>query len=137
DFAGPLAALNGTVPFFIPLRRYVDRELPAPQDFPLTVGAHVAHEMPQNWVHELLRTGQALILVDGVDEMPEGQRDRVRAWLTDLVETFRSARYVVTSRPAAIDEGWLDRLHFTTTELQPMSMTDVAEFVRQWHEAVG
>lgn len=137
DFTGPLAALNGTVPFFIPLRRYVDRDLPVPQDFPLAVGAHIADEMPQGWVHQLMRAGQALILVDGVDEMPEGQRERVRAWLAELVETFRSARYVITSRPAAIDEGWLDQLRFTTTELQQMSMTDVSEFIRQWHAAVG
>jgi hypothetical protein len=137
DFAGPLAALNGTVPFFILLRRYVDRDLPTPQEFPLSVGAHIAEDMPKGWVHQLLRTGQALILVDGVDEMPEGQRDRVRRWLTELVEEFRSARWVVTSRPAAVGEGWLDSLRFTTTELQQMSMTDVTEFVRQWHLAVG
>lgn len=137
DFTGPLTALNGTVPFFIPLRRYVDRDLPAPQDFPVAVGSHIAHEMPSGWVHELLRSGKALILVDGVDEMPEGQRERVREWLTELVSTFHSARLVVTSRPAAIGEDWLDRLRFTTAELQQMSMTNVAEFVRQWHAAVG
>jgi hypothetical protein len=137
DFPGPLAVLNGTVPFFIPLRRYVDRELPFPQDFPLAVGAHIVHEMPPGWVHELLRAGQALILVDGVDEMPEGQRGRVRAWLADLVQTFGSSRFVVTSRPAAVGEGWLDGLRFTTAELQQMSVSNVAEFVRQWHAAVG
>lgn len=137
DFTGPLAVLNGTVPFFIPLRRYVDRELPPPEDFPLAVGAHIAHEMPPGWVHELLRAGRALVLVDGVDEMPEAQRERVRAWLGDLVQTFRFARFVVTSRPAAVGEGWLDRLRFTTAELQPMSVSSVAEFVRQWHAAVG
>ena len=38
--------LNGTVPFFIPLRRYVDRELPAPEDFPLAVGRNLRDEMP-------------------------------------------------------------------------------------------
>jgi NACHT domain len=137
DFTGRLTSLNDTVPFFIPLRRYVGRELPSPQDFPLAVGAHIAQEMPSGWVHRLLREGRALVLVDGVDEMPENQRDQVRAWLTDLGETFRAARLVVTSRPAAIAQGWLDELRFTTTELQPMSMTDIGEFVRQWHAAVG
>jgi hypothetical protein len=137
DFAGPLADVNGTVPFFIPLRRYVDRGLPSPEEFPLAVGSHIAREMPERWVHDLLRTGNALILVDGVDEMPESQRDRVRTWLTDLVLTFPNARYVVTSRPAAIEEGWLNGLRFTTAELQPMSPDDRERFVRQWHQAVG
>lgn len=137
DFVGPLAALNGTVPFFIPLRRYVDRDLPNPEDFPLTVGAHIAHEMPTGWVHELMRAGHALVLVDGVDEMPGARRERVRSWLADLVQTFRAARFVVTSRPAAVEEGWLDGLRFTTTELQQMSVSSMAEFIRQWHVAVG
>jgi hypothetical protein len=136
DFPGPLGTLNNTVPFFIPLRRYVNRDLPAPEGFPLAVGTNVAHEMPTGWVHNLLRAGRALVLVDGVDEMPDNQRDRVRTWLADLLESFNAARYIITSRPAAIEEGWLDRLGFATTELQPMSTADVAEFIHQWHEAV-
>jgi NACHT N-terminal Helical domain 1/NACHT domain len=136
DFGGSLTGWNDTVPFFIPLRRYVNRDLPAPQEFPLTVGQHLAHEMPEGWVHGLMRTGRALVLVDGVDETPEGERERVRAWLDELRGIFPAARYVVTSRPAAIEEGWLDGLGFATTELQPMSASDVAQFIHQWHEAV-
>ena len=69
DFGGSLGGWNDTVPFFIPLRRYVNRSLPSPEEFPLTVGRNLAHEMPSGWVHGLLRAGRALILVDGVDEM--------------------------------------------------------------------
>jgi NACHT domain len=136
DFSGSLSNWNGTVPFFIPLRQYVNRTLPAPQEFPLAVGRHIAEEMPPGWVHGLLRDGRALVLVDGVDEMPEGQRDGVRAWLAELIGSFDYARYVVTSRPAAVDEGWLDGLGFAATELQPMSAVDVARFIHQWHEAM-
>ena len=137
DFDRPLAGLNGTVPFFIPLRRYVNRDMPGPEEFPLAVGRNVAHEMPPGWVHGLLRSGQALVLVDGVDEMPEGQREQVRTWLDGLIGTFRDARYVVTSRPAAISEQWLDQLGFTASELQPMSAPDIREFVHQWHAAMA
>ena len=137
DFGGSLGSWNDTVPFFIPLRRYVNRSLPAPEEFPLAVGRNLAHEMPTGWVHGLLRTGRALVLVDGVDEMPEGQRDQVRGWLGDLIGSFGEARYVVTSRPTAIREGWLDGLEFAATELQPMSTADVRELVRQWHKAMA
>lgn len=33
DFAGPVASLNGMIPFFLHLRAYADRELPAPEEF--------------------------------------------------------------------------------------------------------
>lgn len=137
DFSGPLAGWRDTVPFFVPLRRYVGRGLPAPEEFPLAVGRNLTHEMPPGWVHGLLREGRALVLMDGVDEMPEEQREPVRAWLADLARDFPDARYVVTSRPAAVGEAWLEALGFTAAELQPMSTSDVREFIRQWHAAVA
>lgn len=136
DFTGSLSNWNDTVPFFIPLRRYISRGLPAPEEFPLTIGRHLAQEMPSGWVQGLLRSGRALVLVDGVDEVPENLRENVRGWLDDLRASFHAARYVVTSRPAAIKEGWLGGLGFATTELQPMSASDVRDFIHQWHEAV-
>ena len=42
DFGGSLGGWNDTVPFFIPLRRYVNRSLPAPEEFPLAVGRNLA-----------------------------------------------------------------------------------------------
>jgi hypothetical protein len=138
DFNGPLADWNRTVPFYVPLRRYVDQDLPAPEQFLDAVGRHIAQEMPPGWVHGLLREGRALVLVDGVDELREGvRREAARDWLRDLVAAYPKARYVVTSRPAAVAEGWLAREDFTTTELQPMSQADMRAFVRRWHHAMG
>lgn len=137
DFGDSLTDWKETTPFFIPLRRYVSQPLPAPEELPLAAGRNLAQEMPGGWVHGLLRDGRALVLLDGVDEMPEGRREDVRIWLSDLIDSFGRARYVVTSRPAAISEGWLDGLGFSASELQPMSATDVKEFVRQWHKAMA
>jgi hypothetical protein len=137
DFGGSLAGWNDTVPFFIPLRQHVNRSLPDPEEFPLSVGRNVADEMPDGWVHGLLRSGRALVLLDGVDEMPEGRREHMRSWLDGLISDFPEARYVVTTRPTAISNGWLEGLGFAAAELQPMSGTDVKEFVRQWHTAMA
>jgi len=69
DFPRPLADWNRTVPFYVPLRRYVEGDLPTPEQFLDAVGRHIAQEMPPGWVHGLLREGRALVLVDGVDEL--------------------------------------------------------------------
>jgi hypothetical protein len=53
-FGSGLESWNRLVPFFIPLRRHVDTDLPPPQRFLDHVGAHIADEMPKGWVHELL-----------------------------------------------------------------------------------
>ncbi|HEX6470400.1 MAG TPA: NACHT domain-containing protein [Streptosporangiaceae bacterium] len=125
------------VPFLIPLRHYVGRELPTPREFVRRVGRHIADEMPAGWVQRQLRGGKAIVLIDGVDELPERQRDQVRDWLRELVGAFPRARYVVTSRPTAAARDWLDAEGFDTAELQPMSWPDVRFFIRHWHKALA
>lgn len=135
DFPDELARWNATVPFLIPLRHYTERSLPEPAEFVRYTGRHVADLMPSGWVEELLREGAALVLVDGVDELPAVRRQAVRLWLRELVTDFPDARYVVTSRLAATDASWLDSQDFTTGELQPLTDHDIQIFIRQWHEA--
>jgi len=135
DFPGSLTEWNDLVPFLIRLRRSVDKELPPPENFVMEAGRHVAGEMPRGWVHQLLREGRALVLVDGLDELPDAQRRAARDWLTSLVNAYPNVKYVVTSRPGAASSTWLDRQGFAAAEVQPMGWPDVQEFVHHWHAA--
>lgn len=137
EFDGPMYSWNDCVPLFIRLRRYSGADLPAPEDFLREVGGTIAHTMPLGWVHHLLATGRALVLVDGVDELPEGQRRRARAWLRELLDAYPDARYVVTSRPSAASGSWLDGEAFEAFEIQPMTVSDVDAFVSHWHAAMA
>ncbi|WP_410666494.1 NACHT domain-containing protein [Amycolatopsis sp. cmx-4-68] len=136
DFGAPLTRWNGLVPFFVPLRRYADRELPAPPQFLIEVGRHISDEMPAGWVHEQLRAGTAVVLVDGVDELAEHRRKEVREWIHQLVESFPDATYVVTTRPGAAAPTWLDHENFTVLDLQPMTPSDTRIFVNRWYDAM-
>ena len=137
----PSAAIqaNGTpasaAAVIIRLRRSVGKDLPPPEEFVTEVGRHIAADMPQAWVTRLLREGRALVLIDGVDELPESQRRPARTWLAMLVDTFPNAKYAITSRPGAAASTWLDHQGFTAAEVEPMSWPDVREFVRHWHDA--
>lgn len=138
SFPERLTDWNNTVPFFLALRRHAGGELPAPERFVAEAGRHIAAEMPVGWVHEQLRSGRAVVLVDGVDELAEARRDEARRWLRELVIAFPAARYVVTSRPAAVPADWLghDDLNFDVAELDPMIFADVPTFIHRWHEAM-
>lgn len=136
SFETQLAGWNDTVPFFVPLRRYATTDLPGPEEFIREVGRHISDEMPPAWVHEQLRGGRATVLVDGIDELAEERRGPARQWLADLVATFPHARYVVTSRPAAVPPEWLGAESFEVAELEPMDHGDIPIFVHRWHEAV-
>ena len=87
-------------------------------------------------MHVQLKTGRAIILVDGVDEVSTLQRESVRIWLKDLVEAYPRARYIITSRPRAVEENWMRYEGFSDAELQPMELADIYTFIERWHNAM-
>ncbi|MUL43170.1 NACHT domain-containing protein [Streptomonospora sp. PA3] len=135
-FTGELRDWNGLTPFLVKLRSHAEGELPVPEDFPRATAPPLAGQMPRGWAHRRLGSGQALVLVDGVDELPQRRREAVRAWLRELVVAFPKVRVVVTSRPAAAAERWLSAEGFMPVFLEALSPHQTAELVRHWHAAM-
>lgn len=135
-FEEELSHWNDTLPFFIRLRQCTQSGLPTPEIFPRLIAPIIADIMPKGWVHQQLESGRAIVLVDGIDEVPALKREEVRLWFKELVDTFPLSRFIITSRPHAIEEGWLGSESFSDTELQPMTLSDIHVFIDHWHEAV-
>ncbi|HEY8978633.1 MAG TPA: NACHT domain-containing protein [Streptomyces sp.] len=134
SFGGELEGWNRCVPFVLRLRSFHSPEaLPMPADFLGATG--VPFRAPEGWVEGLLESGRAIVLVDGVDEVPARLRDRTEKWLRSLLAAFPRARYVVTTRPSAVPEDWLAPQGFTAHTLLPMERDDIRAFVRHWHDA--
>jgi NACHT domain len=134
-----MAYLTGRIPFVLPLRtltRHGER-LPAPAHFLSAVGCPLAGTQPEGWESRVLATGRGLVLIDGLDEVPEPERARARTWLRELVDTFPGNRWLVTSRPSAVREDWLAADGFTELGLSAMSASGVASFIRRWHRAAA
>ena len=134
-----LTHLIGRVPFVLPMRRIVrpGTEFPIPGDFLKAVGCPVAGEQPAGWAERVLRAGRGVLLVDGIDEIAGDRRDAARRWLRELTRTFPGNLWLVTSRPSAVPERWLEAAAFHELTLSPMARDDVATFVRRWHRAAG
>ncbi|MDQ0776462.1 hypothetical protein QF026_004928 [Streptomyces aurantiacus] len=125
------------VPFVLPLRTLVRRPdgLPAPADFLAAVRVPFHGAAPDGWPDRVLGAGRGLLLVDGIDEIPEPDRERTRRWLRDLLDAYPGNQWLVTSRPSAVRENWLAADGFTELALSPMSRDDVTAFIRRWHLA--
>lgn len=131
-----LAAWRGQIPFVLPLRTLVRRgPLPGPHDFLSAVGAPLAASQPEGWADDMLARGGALVLIDGIDEVPQQKRGATRDWLQALLAAYKDARFVVTTRPSAVPEGWLASSRFTELSVRPMSAADIGVFVGRWHTA--
>ncbi|MCX4907796.1 NACHT domain-containing NTPase [Streptomyces sp. NBC_00878] len=125
------------IPFVLPLRTLVRRPggLPAPTDFLTAVRVPFHGVAPDGWPDRVLSAGRGLLLVDGIDEIPEPDRERTRRWLRDLIDAYPGNQWLVTSRPAAVREDWLAADGFTELALAPMSDADVTAFIERWHTA--
>ncbi|MFL5698561.1 MAG: NACHT domain-containing protein, partial [Ktedonobacteraceae bacterium] len=135
-FEGQLSDWNDRLPFYIRLRQCTQPGLPGPGAFPSLVVSTIADNMPKGWVHAALTSGRAIILIDGLDEISASKREEVRLWLKELAGLYPQARFIVTSRPPAIEEGWMDHEGFSDAELQPMQLSDISMFIDHWHKAV-
>jgi hypothetical protein len=123
------------IPFIIPLRSCQDGNLPSPSDLPKFLSTELG-TAPTAWVENVLATGRALVLVDGIDEVPLMNRARIQDSLAALIEQYANNYLIATTRPEAVPEGWLAALGFAEATINPMSIHETNRFIKRWHEAV-
>ncbi|WP_369215686.1 NACHT domain-containing protein [Streptomyces flavofungini] len=136
---GGLSQLVGRVPFVMPLRALTRKgaELPLPQDFLRWIDCPLVGTEPDGWAARVLRHGRAVMLIDGADEIPRSERNRVKAWLKKLLAVFPGNLWLLTSRPSALEQGWLEREGFREFALGEMRPADMRRFIDRWHSAAG
>lgn len=135
-FGSELADWNRCVPFVLRLRAFTSAgKLPGPEDFLRATGVPLHGAAPAGWADRLLSQGRALVLVDGVDEVPMRLRQRTEKWLKDLIAAYPRSRYVVTTRPSAVSGSWLSGSGFESHSLLSMNGKDIRAFIDHWHTA--
>ncbi|MBF9073524.1 NACHT domain-containing protein [Streptacidiphilus fuscans] len=128
------------IPILLKLRTIArpGQPLPGPEEFLKASGNPLAgYPGSEGWVSRRMAEGRVLLMVDGIDEAPAGERRRVREWLTGLLAAYPGVRCLVTTRPSAVREGWLAELGFAELDMLPMSRGDVAAFIDRWHTAAA
>jgi NACHT domain/Restriction endonuclease len=91
-------------------------------------------------VQESMRSGEALLLVDGLDEISdEGSRQVFASRLRTFIAMFPNVHLVITSREAGFRMVARTIASVCTrTRLAPLEQTDVIRLCEQWHvEVVG
>ncbi|MEW1615424.1 MULTISPECIES: NACHT domain-containing protein [unclassified Streptomyces] len=131
-----LAPLNGLVPFVVPLRTLRARGGTFPGPAELSGAASlVLDTAPEGWAGRVLESGRALLLVDGLDEVPAEDREQAHDWLSQLLRRYPQTRCVATVRPLAVEPDWLRTEGFAELRLLPMRNEDIQAFVASWHRA--
>jgi NACHT domain-containing protein len=136
----------GGVPFFIALRKLDSKERKHPnmtRFAEYTVNPNLwALTPPRRWLHRVLDSKRAVILIDGVDELPSSDRPDFWRWLDDFVDLSPGNRVYVTSRffPERTGEKdlepWCPPRSFVDASIEEMNDATLLQFIRNWHSAV-
>lgn len=130
------------IPFLLVLRKYRDLLTQNPPSLPDLITQHHIPKLPEaeglippdNWAKDLLRKGNALIMLDGFDEVAKEDRPAVVRWINTQLEAYRNSVFILTSRPKAYQEqNPADRLDLATVLwVQDFDKEKRKQFVDQW-----
>ncbi|HEY0385586.1 MAG TPA: NACHT domain-containing protein, partial [Pyrinomonadaceae bacterium] len=118
------------VPIFISLKQWADSGLDL---LPFITGRFDTCNFPdaQPFVEELLKSGNAIVLFDGLDEVNQesGQRDKQTRAINNFVEKYDRTQCLITCRLAANDYSFE---RFTYVEIADFTENQIKTFVENW-----
>lgn len=126
---------DGIVPFHVTLREYAKQpsELSIAKYIEHQLDAHYQHAAPEGLVEELLLSGEAVVIFDGLDELIDTTKRRA---ISSLVEIF-GIKYpltgiLVTSRRVGYDQARLDPDVYRVRVISEFRPSDVHDYVHKW-----
>ncbi|MCB9150924.1 MAG: SUMF1/EgtB/PvdO family nonheme iron enzyme [Caldilineaceae bacterium] len=107
-------------------------------EFLLTSLRNERIELEDSFFDEWLTAGQALILLDGLDEVADPQlRQRVARLVENFARAYPHCRYVVTSRIVGYSGAARLGEEFTPTTVLDFNLADIERFLLNWHRLVA
>ena len=123
------------VPIFVSLKHWADSGL---ELMPFIAERFEICDFPdaQPFVEELLKSGNAIVLFDGLDEVNQesGQRDKQTRAMNNFVEKYDRTQCLVTCRIAASNYSFHP---FTYVEIADFTKKQVQTFVSNWFRREG
>lgn len=93
-----------------------------------SMGAH----LPENFFTDRLRSGNSLILLDGLDEALH--QDEITQKIEDFLRQFPENRAILTSRPLHYFQAHLMNGQLPVYELQQFDSDQIDSFVDRWYD---
>ncbi|MCP4009377.1 MAG: DUF1566 domain-containing protein [Proteobacteria bacterium] len=132
--------LRAYTPVLLFLREHADRIVEQSPPLAELTQAHFSNQKryseldpPPHWFARHLRAGRCLVMLDGLDEVKEDQRQAVSTWVDRQIREYSRCRFILTARPQGYVDAPLARAH--VLEVLPFQVEQVERFVRNWYLA--
>lgn len=119
------------VPIFISLKEWADSGMQLLQFIVDERFDVCGFPAAQSFVERLLKSGNAIVLFDGLDEVNQesGQRDKQTRAMNNFIEKYDRTQCLITCRIAASDYSFKP---FTYVEIADFTETQIKTFVENW-----
>ncbi|MEM7772242.1 MAG: NACHT domain-containing protein [Cyanobacteria bacterium P01_A01_bin.37] len=88
---------------------------------------------PKGWVQKMLDRGRCLVMLDGLDEVPdEQQRKAISRWIDQQIKTYQQTRFIITSRPLSYQNAGLKEVD-AYLRVAPFGLKEIREFLYNWY----
>jgi NACHT domain len=120
------------IPVMLELKRFdgeqVDIKAAIAEEF-----SYVGFDFSAEFVEEALKQGKLMVLLDGLDEVPKANQDRVHRAIQDFVsrysQKYQGNRFIASCRIAAFRSGFTG---FTDIELADFDDEQIQQFIKNW-----
>ncbi|MEM9452240.1 MAG: GUN4 domain-containing protein, partial [Cyanobacteria bacterium P01_E01_bin.6] len=136
--------VQNLIPVLLVLRNYRDiLTQENPPDLPTLITHHHIPSLPEStelqppegWAKAMLKRGDAIVLLDGFDEVAKDQRPHVARWINRQMRNYGQSVFILTSRPKAykqLDAAY--RLDMPTALwVRDFDEQQRKEFVEKWY----
>lgn len=88
---------------------------------------------------EAAKSGNAIFLVDGLDELAESDKGKAASFLENIVSEYSPSSVIASCRTDDFHEStdYLALRQFSICTLQPYSVDDVLSYISKWYLAFG
>ena len=93
-------------------------------------------DLPVGFFEHWLENGRAIILLDGLDEIPEeAKRYQIVGRIESFLSRFGENRAIITSRPAGYKQDFFRTGEFPHFQLQSFDDEKIEEFINRWYDS--
>ena len=125
------AAAAYEVGFTVRLRQRGDRAQTLERLIADAVRSRYHLDLPQETLTTLLRERRAVLIFDGLDEMPVSAQSQVMRDINAFCSSYPSVRVVVTSRPVPAIKS-IEAAAFQRYEIAPITDADISLYITRW-----
>jgi hypothetical protein len=86
-----------------------------------------------SWFQNKLLNSKCLVMLDGLDEVPEAQREKVSGWANYQMATYPS-QFILTSRPHGFDSSLFDGVR--RVDVLDFNDNQKRDFIDKWYDLV-